>query len=56
MKTMLVNGSPNSKGCTYTALKEIEKVLNEQEIETEIFWIGAKPISGCVGCKKCLET
>ena len=56
MKTMLINGSPNSKGCTYTALKEIEKVLNEQEIETEIFWIGAKPISGCIGCKKCLET
>ena len=25
MKVLLVNGSPNGHGCTYTALKEIEK-------------------------------
>ena len=24
MKVILVNGSPHEKGCTYTALKEIE--------------------------------
>lgn len=56
MKVMLINGSPNAKGCTYTALKEIKKVLEEQKIETEMFWIGTKPISGCIGCKKCLKT
>lgn len=56
MKVILVNGSPNSKGCTYTALREIEKTLNLQNIETEIFWLGTKPISGCIGCKNCLET
>lgn len=56
MKVILVNGSPNSKGCTYIALKEIEKTLNAKNIETEIFWLGTKPISGCIGCKKCLET
>ena len=27
MKVLLVNGSPNGHGCTYTALKEIEKIL-----------------------------
>ena len=56
MKVLLVNGSPHHKGCTYTALQEIEKELNAQGIETEIFWIGIRPISGCMGCNQCLET
>ena len=56
MKVILVNGSPHEKGCTYTALKEIENTLNNQDIETEIFWLGNKPISGCLGCGSCLKT
>ena len=56
MKVILVNGSPKEKGCTYTALKEVEKQLNKNDIETEIFWIGNKPISGCLGCGRCLKT
>lgn len=53
MKVLLVNGSPHEKGCTYTALTEVCKTLNEEGIDTEIFWIGIKPISGCIACKKC---
>ena len=53
MKVLLVNGSPHKEGCTYTALKEVEKSLNENGIDTEIFWIGNKPIGGCISCKKC---
>ena len=56
MKVILVNGSPKEKGCTYTALKEVEKQLNKNDIETEIFWIGNKPISGCLSCGRCLKT
>lgn len=56
MRVILVNGSPHQKGCTYTALREIEKVLNNNEIETEIFWLGAKPIAGCIGCGNCLKS
>lgn len=56
MKVILVNGSPHHNGCTYTALQEIEKELNAHGIETEIFWIGIRPISGCMGCNQCLET
>ena len=55
MKVLLVNGSPHEKGCTYTALTEVCKTLNEEGIDTEIFWIGIKPISGCIACKKCAE-
>ena len=53
MKVMLVNGSPHEHGCTYTALKEIEKTLGECGIESEIFWVGNKPIAGCIGCGAC---
>src|SRR5208337_280894 len=56
MKVLLVNGSPNKKGCTYTALCEVEKELNKLNIETEIFHLGKKPIRGCTGCQKCSET
>ena len=39
MKVLLINGSPKEKGCTYTALCEVAKTLNEENIETEIFHI-----------------
>ena len=56
MKVLLVNGSPHSKGCTYTALQEVAKTLNENGIETEFFQIGTKPLSGCIACGKCETT
>ena len=56
MKVILVNGSPHEKGCTYTALKEVENTLNQNGIDTEIFWIGNKPVAGCLGCGSCLKT
>jgi len=56
MKVLLINGSPNAKGCTYTALTEVEKTLNEENIETEIIQVGHKDIRGCIGCRKCKTT
>lgn len=53
MKVLLINGSPKEKGCTYTALSEIAKTLEENGVETEIFHVGSKPIIGCVGCGGC---
>ncbi len=55
MKVLLVNGSPHKEGCTYTALCEVAVTLNNESIETEIFWIGNKPIGGCIACLKCRE-
>lgn len=55
MKVILVNGSPHEKGCTYTALSEMAAVLGEEGVENEIFWIGAKPIGGCIACGRCSE-
>lgn len=53
MKVLLINGSAKPNGCTYTALSEIEKTLNENGIETEIFFIGNDPIRDCTGCLGC---
>ena len=55
MKVLLVNGSPHKEGCTYTALCEVASELNKNGIDTEIFWIGNKPIGGCIACLKCRE-
>ncbi len=56
MKVLLVNGSPHGKGCTYTALSEVAKTLNEEGIDTEIYWIGAEPLAGCIACGSCAKT
>lgn len=53
MKVLLVNGSLHEKGCTYTALCEVEKALNANGVDTEIYWIGQSATSGCKGCWAC---
>ncbi len=56
MKVLLINGSPHEKGCTYTALTEAASVLEKNGIETELFWVGMKPLSGCLACGGCRKT
>jgi multimeric flavodoxin WrbA len=53
MKVLLINGSPKVNGCTYTALCEVAKELEKENIETEIFHVGTKPIRGCMACGGC---
>jgi multimeric flavodoxin WrbA len=55
MKVLLINGSPHKKGCTWTALNEVAKTLKKESIETEIFWIGIKPLAGCTACRTCAK-
>ena len=56
MKVLLFNGSIHEKGCTYTALSEVARVLGEEGIETEILWIGAQPVQDCIACGSCKQT
>ena len=37
MKVLLVNGSPHKEGCTYTALTEVAKTLNEEKMDFRNF-------------------
>lgn len=56
MKVLLINGSPNKNGCTFTALSEVAQILRTHDIETEILYLGNKPVAGCIACMKCFET
>ena len=53
MKVILVNGSPHTNGCTYTALTEVTKALKSEGVDTGIFQLGKQPISGCIACHSC---
>ena len=56
MKVLMLNGSPHANGNTATALHEIEKILQEEGIDTEIVQVGHRDIRGCVGCLSCKDT
>ena len=49
MKVLLVNGSPNKNGCTFTALSQVALELEKQGVETEMFYIGNKAVRDCIG-------
>lgn len=56
MKVLLINGSPNARGCTYTALSEVAASLQKEGVETEILHVGHRDLRGCIGCRKCKQT
>lgn len=53
MEVLLVNGSPHKNGTTNAALEEMVKTFAQEGIESEILWLGAKPLSGCIACNMC---
>ena len=53
MKVLLVNGSSRKQGCTGTALAEVARALEEDGIDTELFFIGNEAIPDCIACRKC---
>lgn len=53
MKVILVNGSPHERGCTDRALREVAAALESEGVQTEMFWTGRQPVSGCTGCGAC---
>lgn len=56
MKVLLINGSPNQYGCTYTALREVADKIESHGIETEILYLGTDAIHGCIACGGCYST
>ena len=53
MKVLAINGSPHTKGCTYTALRLAADELEKQGIEVEIVQVGNQAIHGCTACGAC---
>lgn len=56
MKVLMLNGSPNSKGNTSIALREMEQIFQKEGVETETLLLGNKAIRSCIGCRKCAQT
>ena len=55
MRVLIINGSPRVDGNTTIAIKEIEKIFNENNIEFDTFQIGNKAIRGCIACGYCYK-
>lgn len=55
MNVLLVNGSPHVNGCVFTALSEIADTLEQEQINSEIFWLGNQPVQGCIACYQCRQ-
>ena len=53
MKVLMINGSCNENGCTFTALSEVAGVLHDEGIETEIIQLGKGAYKDCIGCGAC---
>ena len=56
MNVLLINGSPNREGCTYTALGIVAEELKNAGVETDLVWVGNKPVSGCTACWSCRKS
>lgn len=55
LKVLIINGSPRVKGNTGIAVREMEKIFTENEVEVETLQIGSKNIRGCIACGNCFE-
>ena len=53
MKVVMINGSPNEKGCTFTGLSIVKEQLQKHGVDSEIFHVGKEPIRGCIACYSC---
>lgn len=56
MGVLIINGSPNEKRCTFTALSKVEEGLVHFDIESELIWLGKDPVKPCIGCGACNKT
>lgn len=56
MNVLMLNGSPHKAGCTFTALQEVGRALEANDIDYEIWQIDTKAVQDCVACRACSKT
>ncbi len=56
MKALIFCGSPHRDGTTAYALSLVAEELAHQKIDTDMFYLGSKPVRGCIGCRQCRDT
>jgi len=55
MKVIAFNGSARKDGNTSILIKTVFERIEAAGIETELIWLGNKPLGGCMACYKCLK-
>jgi multimeric flavodoxin WrbA len=55
LKVLILNGSPRVGGNTTIALREMEQIFAENNIEVENIQVGNKDIRGCIACGSCAK-
>lgn len=55
MKVLMINGSPRKNGNTSIALAEMEKIFQEEGVETQVVQVGNQNIRGCIACLSCKQ-
>lgn len=53
MKVLMINGSPDPKGCIHAAMMIAKEVFESHGVECEEIIVGNKDIRGCIGCRTC---
>jgi multimeric flavodoxin WrbA len=53
MKVLMINGSARENGNIALAFHEMERVFQENGVETENILLGKKAVRGCVACETC---
>jgi multimeric flavodoxin WrbA len=56
MNVLIINGSPNERRCTYTALAQAASGLADAGVSSEIVWLRKEPVRPCIGCGACNTT
>ena len=56
MNVLMINGSPDPKGCIHTAMTIAKEELAHRRIAAEELIVGNQAIHGCIGCRKCKTT
>lgn len=55
MKVLLINGSPRKEGNTNLALQTVAQQLGKHGVDSEMVWVGNRPVRGCIACNKCRD-
>ena len=56
LKVLMLNGSPHANGNTAVALREMEAIFKENDVDVETVVLGNRDIRGCVACGACAKT
>lgn len=53
LKVLILNGSPRVDGNTDIAIREMEKIFGENDVEVETIRVGNLDVRGCIACGTC---